>query len=45
LVSDLGMVERSTELRGQRNLKQLWNQWPNLHPHAHCPDNPGRIPG
>jgi hypothetical protein len=35
VVSDFGLVERSKVLRGHRNSKQLWNQWPNLHPHAH----------
>src|SRR5271156_7130908 len=42
LVSDFGFVERSTALRGHRNLKQLWIQWPNLRPNAHCPDILGR---
>jgi len=45
VVSDFGLVERSTVLRGHRNSKQLWNQWPNLHPYAHCPVIPARIPG
>jgi hypothetical protein len=45
VVSDWGLVERSTVLRGQRILKQLWNQWPNFHRHAHCPDIPLRISG
>ena len=43
VVSDLGLVKRSTVLRGHRNLKQLRNQWPNLHGHAHWPDIPLRI--
>jgi hypothetical protein len=42
LVPDFGLVERSAVLRRQRNLKQLWNQWPNLHPNAHRPDIPER---
>jgi hypothetical protein len=45
VVSDFGLVERSTVLRGHHDLKQLWNQWPNLHPDAHCPEIPARISG